>query len=148
MSEQNKCSNPLKMSNQPGRNGTDVAKLCKGKTSYSQTQAEDRKRSPLIVKSTIRHDVSYSVLVKKSFSTFNFQFSIPNNVYAQTVEDLSPGPSPQGRGESGISVTFAGGNMTHGGSNAISVFNSDQKSVIKTIESTRQWKKTCYTCSL
>jgi hypothetical protein len=28
MSEQNKCSNPLKMSNQPGRNGTDVAKLC------------------------------------------------------------------------------------------------------------------------
>jgi hypothetical protein len=64
------------MSNKPGRNGTDVAKLWKVKTTNSQTQAEERKRSPLIVKSTIRYDVSYSVLVKKPFSIFNFPFRI------------------------------------------------------------------------
>jgi hypothetical protein len=57
------------------------------------------------------------------------------------VEDLSPGPSPQGRGESGISVTFPSGNMTHGGSNAVSVFNADQKAVIKTFERTRPMEK-------
>jgi len=79
MSEQNKCSNPLKMSNKTGRNGTDEAKLWKVKSTNSQTQAEDRKRYPLIVKSTIRYDVSYSVLVKKPFSIFNFQLSIFNS---------------------------------------------------------------------
>jgi len=69
-----------------------------------------------------------------------------NNVYAQAVtdwvvEDLSPSPSPQGRGESGISVTFPSGNMTHGGSNAVSVFNADQKAVIKAFETTGTMEK-------
>jgi hypothetical protein len=76
MSEQNQCSNPLIMSNKPALNVTDVAKLCKGKSTNSQTQAERHMRSPLIVKSTIRYEVSYSVLVKKPFSIFNFQFRI------------------------------------------------------------------------
>jgi hypothetical protein len=31
----------------------------------------------------------------------------------------------------GVSVAFQNGQMTHGGSNAVSVFNADQKSVIK-----------------
>jgi hypothetical protein len=49
-----------------------------------------------------------------------------NNVYAQAVPEWAVESKPS------ISVAFPNGNMTHGGSNAVSVFNADQKAVINT----------------
>jgi hypothetical protein len=58
-----------------------------------------------------------------------------NNVYAQAITDWVVEALPA------ISVTFPSGNMTHGGSNAVSVFNADQRAVIKAFETTGPMEK-------
>ncbi|MDR0748932.1 MAG: M23 family metallopeptidase, partial [Tannerellaceae bacterium] len=48
-----------------------------------------------------------------------------NNIYAQAVTDWTVEAKPN------LQVSFPSGSMTHGGSNAVSVYNADQKAVIK-----------------
>jgi hypothetical protein len=43
--------------------------------------------------------------------------------------------------DKGLTVTFENGNMTHGGSNAISVYNTDQKSIISKFKETDDFEK-------
>ncbi|MDR1202498.1 MAG: hypothetical protein LBL58_12855 [Tannerellaceae bacterium] len=51
--------------------------------------------------------------------------TIINRIYAQAVTEWTVETAP------GMTVTFPGGQMTHGGSNAVSVYSADQKAVIK-----------------
>jgi hypothetical protein len=43
--------------------------------------------------------------------------------------------------DSGVNITFESGHMTHGGSNAISVYNTDQKNIIKKFKETDDFEK-------
>jgi hypothetical protein len=55
---------------------------------------------------------------------FRFRNRLPEGNLAKRFHDkrnITPG----------IQVTFPGGQMTHGGSNAVSVYSADQKAVIK-----------------
>jgi hypothetical protein len=69
-------------------------------------------------------DLLYTVNGTKLPNTTDLEHVL-NNVYAQAITTWTV------QKIDGVNVNFPNGQMTHGGSNAISVFNSDQKAVIK-----------------